>query len=158
MGTNIYLVRQITKKEIKETQTLFNSVLHNLETSRDTSKILEPLQEHLEKLKEEIHICKRSYGWQLLFQSHKELYDCTWKSMINYIKKVLNNGTYIMVDEYGELYSLDDLKKDLESFKDGYTGKTYDEECRKNGEYNHINCADYEYISDGLRWTDSDFN
>ena len=41
MGTNIYLVRQITKKEIKETQTLFNSVLHNLETSRDTWKILE---------------------------------------------------------------------------------------------------------------------
>ncbi len=33
MGTNIYLVRQITKKEIKETQTLFNSVLHNLETA-----------------------------------------------------------------------------------------------------------------------------
>lgn len=158
MGTNIYLVRQITKEDIRDLKKVFNESIDNLETSRDGYKVLEPITEALNKLKKEIHICKRSSGWQLLFQSNKDLYDCTWKSMTDYIRKVLNDGTYIMIDEYGELYSLADLKEDLEQSKDGWTGKTYDEHCRKNGQSSYYcTCGDHEYISDNLRWTDDDF-
>lgn len=158
MGTNIYLVKQINKEDIEKAKKIFNAALYDLQTSRDVSKVIQPVEEFLDSLKEEVHICKRSWGWQLLFQSHKELYDCTWKSMTDYIRKVLDDGTYIMVDEYGELYSLQDLKEDLEHFKDGYTGKTYDEHLRQKGERTYHNVADYEYISDNLRWTDSDFS
>jgi len=157
MGTNIYLVKKIKREDVQQLRKTFNTTLQDLQTTRDTWKVLEPLEEALNKLKEEIHICKRSCGWQLLFQSHKELYDTTWESMTNYIKKVLDDGTYIMIDEYGEPYSLQDLKEDLEGFSKGWTGKTYDQYLRDKGERVYCNCEDHEYISDNLRWTDDWF-
>ena len=156
MGTNIYLVKQITKEDIEEIKKVFNNCINDLETSRDINKVTVPVEEALEKLKNEIHICKRSAGWQLLFESHKELYECTWKSMTDYIRKVLNDDTYIMVDEYGKLYSLNDLKEDLEAFKNGWTHESYKKHLIEKRERVYPGTS-HEYISDNLRWTDDWF-
>lgn len=77
--------------------------------------------------------------------------------MTDYIRKVLEDGTYIMVDEYGDLYSLQDLKDDLKHFSKGWTGKPYDQHLRDIGERVYSGCEDHEYISDNLRWTDDWF-
>lgn len=156
MGTNIYLVKQITKKQINSLKTTFNTVLQELQYSSDIDATLEILQEELNKLRDRVHICKRSAGWQLLFQSHKDLYDCTWDSMYHYIKKVLDEGTYIMVDEYGALYSLQDLKEDLKRFSKGHTGESYSKYLKSQGK--QYSYEAFEYISDGLRWADKEFS
>ena len=154
---NIYLVKRITPDVIEETKRIFNETLEGLETTRDINDILNPVLEYLDTLRNEIHICKRSMGWQLLFQHNEGLYEDNWISMTNYIKKVLDEGTYIMVDECNRPYTLKDLKEDLLSHKDGYTGATYKQYKREHGDYDYT-CEDFEYISDNMRWSKTWFS
>lgn len=156
MGTNIYLVKEIKDKDIKEIKDGVDKALSKVHTSRDISELKWDIQELLDGLKEEIHICKRSVGWQLLFAANRELYPCTWKGVTEYIRHVTESGEYKLIDEYGDPYSLKELKEDLDAFKDGHTGISWDEYCRKNGEISHYT-ANFEFISDGLRWTDREF-
>lgn len=61
-----------------------------------------------------------------------------------------------MADEYGNAYSLDDLKEDLESHKDGFDHDSYVKRIRKIGEF--PDDGGIEFISDSLRWSRYDFS
>lgn len=156
MGTNIYLRKIVSKEEIEETKRKLKEMADGVKSIDDLEDIISFLQEECDGYEEEIHICKISYGWQLLFQANEHLYACTWESMTNYIRRAIDSGDWEMLDEYGNAYSLDDLKEDLEKHKDGYNHDSYVERMRKIGNYPYDDVI--EFIYDGLRWSHYDFS
>lgn len=156
MGTNIYLRKIVSKEEIEETKRKLKEMADGVKSIDNLDDIISFLQEECDGYEEEIHICKISYGWQLLFQANEHLYACTWESMTNYIRRAIDSGDWEMLDEYGNAYSLDDLKEDLEKHKDGFNHDSYVERMRKIGNYPYDDGI--EFISDGLRWSHYDFS
>ena len=156
MGTNIYLRKIVSKEEIEETKRKLKEMADGVKSIDDLEDVISFLQEECDGYEEEIHICKISYGWQLLFQANEHLYACTWESMTNYIRRAIDSGDWEMLDEYGNAYSLDDLKEDLEKHKDGFNHDSYVERMRKIGEF--PDDGSIEFISDGLRWSHYDFS
>ena len=156
MGTNIYLRKIVSKEEMEETKRKLKEMADGVKSIDDLDDIISFLQVECDGHEKEIHICKISYGWQLLFQANENLYECTWESMTDYIRQAIDSGEWEMKDEYGNAYSLDDLKEDLEKHKDGFDHDSYVERIRKLGDF-----PDYgsiEFISDGLRWSHYDFS
>ena len=156
MGTNIYLRKIVSKEEMEDTKRKLKDWADVVKSIEDLKDVISFLQDECERHEKEIHICKISYGWQLLFQANEHLYDCTWESMTDYIRQAIDSGEWEMIDEYGNAYSLDDLKADLESHKDGFDRDSYVERMRKIGEFHEQ--GSIEFISDGLRWSDYDFS
>ena len=156
MGTNIYLRKIVSIEEIEETKRKLKEMADGVKSINDLEDVISFLQVECDGHEKDIHICKISYGWKLLFQANENLYDCTWKSMTDYIRRAIDSGEWELEDEYGDAYSLDDLKEDLEKHKDGFDHDSYIELMRKLGDF-----PDYgsiEFISDGLRWSDYDFS
>ena len=156
MGTNIYLRKIVSKEEIEETKRKLKDMADGVKSIDDIRDVISFLQVECEGHDKDIHICKISYGWKLLFQANENLYECTWKAMTDYIRQAIDSGEWEMIDEYGNAYSLDDLKEDLDKHKDGFDHDSYVERIRKLGDF-----PDYgsiEFISDGLRWSDYDFS
>ena len=156
MGTNIYLRKIVSKEEIEDTKRKLKYMAENVKIIDDVRGVIEFLQDEYDRYEKEIHICKISYGWKLLFQANEHLYECTWKAMTDYIRQAIDSGEWEMIDEYGNAYSLDDLKEDLEKHKDGFDHDSYVERMRKIGNYPY-DCF-IEFISDGLRWSHYDFS
>ena len=156
MGTNIYLSKIVSKEEIEETKRKLKEMADDVKSIYDLEDVISFLQVEYDEHEKEIHICKISYGWQLLFQANENLYDCTWESMTDYIRQAIDSGDWEMVDEYGNAYSLEDLKEDLEKHKDGFDHDSYIERMRKIGNYPYDDVI--EFISDGLRWSHYDFS
>ena len=156
MGTNIYLRKIVSKEEIEETKRKLKEMADGVKSIDDMRDVIAFLQVECDGHDKDIHICKISYGWKLLFQANENLYECTWKAMTDYIIQAIDSGEWEMVDEYGNAYSLDDLKEDFEKHKDGFDHDSYVERMRKLGDF-----PDYgsiEFISDGLRWSQYDFS
>ena len=156
MGTNIYLSKIVSKEEIEETKRKLKEMVDGVMSIDDFEDVISFLQDECERQEKEIHICKISYGWKLLFQANENLYECTLESMTDYIRQAIDSGEWEMIDEYGNAYSLDELKEDLEKHKDGFDHDSYVERIRKLGDF-----PDYgsiEFISDGLRWSHYDFS
>lgn len=157
MGTNIYLRKIVSKEEIEETKRKLKEMADDVKSIDDMRDVISFLQDECERQENEIHICKISYGWKLLFQANENLYECTWKAMTDYIRQAIDSGEWEMIDEYGNAYSLDDLKDDLEKHKDGFDHDSYDAYLRMKGERRNVQgCIDF--ISDGLRWSHYDFS
>ena len=156
MGTNIYLSKIVSKEEIEETKRKLKEMADDVKSIDDLEDVISFLQVECEGYDNDIHICKISYGWQLLFQANENLYDCTWKAMTDYIRQAIDSGEWEMIDEYGNAYSLDDLKEDFESHKDGFDHDSYAAYMRSKGEYHDQ--GSIEFISDGLRWSHYDFS
>lgn len=156
MGTNIYLRKIVSKEEIEETKRKLKYMTENVKIIDDVRGVITFLQDEYDRYEKDVHICKISYGWQLLFQANENLYDCTWESMTDYIRQAIDSGEWEMVDEYGDAYSLDDLNEDFESHKDGFDHDSYVERMRKIGNYPYDERIDF--ISDGLRWSHYDFS
>ena len=157
MGTNIYLRKIVSKEEMEETKRKLKDWADVVKSIEDLKDVISFLQVECDGHEKEIHICKISYGWQLLFQANENLYDCTWKAMTDYIRQAIDSGEWEMEDEYGNAYSLDDLKADLESHKDGFDHDSYYAYLRRKGERCNVQgCIDF--ISDGLRWSHYDFS
>ena len=156
MGTNIYLSKIVSKEEIEETKRKLKEMADGVKSIDDMRDIISFLQVECDRHEKEIHICKISYGWKLLFQANENLYECTWKAMTDYIRQAIDSGEWEMIDEYGNAYSLDDLKDDFEKHKDGFDHDSYVERMRKIGEF--PNDGSIEFISDGLRWSYYDFS
>lgn len=156
MGTNIYLRKIVSKEEIEETKRKLKEIADDVKSIDDMRDVISFLQDEYDRYEKEIHICKISYGWKLLFQANKNLYECTWESMTDYIRRAIDSGEWEMIDEYGDAYSLDDLKEDLEKHKDGFDHDSYAAYMRSKGEYNDQ--GSIEFISDGLRWSQYDFS
>ena len=156
MGTNIYLRKIFSKEEMEDTKRKLKEMADGVKSINDLEDVISFLQVECDGHEKDIHICKISYGWKLLFQANENLYDCTWKSMTDYIRRAIDSGEWEMEDEYGNAYSLDDLKEDLDKHKDGFDHDSYVERIRKLGDF-----PDYgsiEFISDGLRWSHYDFS
>lgn len=156
MGTNIYLRKIVSKEEIEETKRKLKEMADGVKSIDDMRDVISFLQVECDSHEKDIHICKISYGWKLLFQANEHLYDCTWESMTDYIRQAIDSGEWELEDEYGNAYSLDDLKEDFESHKDGFDHDSYVERIRKIGEF--PNDGSIEFISDGLRWSHYDFS
>lgn len=112
MGTNIYLRKIVSKEEIEETKRKLKEMADGVKSIDDMRDVISFLQVECEGYDKDIHICKISYGWKLLFQANENLYDCTWKAMNDYIRQSIDSGEWEIVDEYGNAYSLDDLEED----------------------------------------------
>ena len=156
MGTNIYLRKIVSKEEIEETKRKLNEMADDVKSIDDLKDVISFLQDECERYEKDIHICKISCGWKLLFQANEHLYACKWEYMTDYIRQSIDSGEWEMVDEYGNAYSLDDLKEDLESHKDGFDHDSYAAYMRSKGEYHDQ--GSIEFISDGLRWSQYDFS
>lgn len=156
MGTNIYLRKIVSREKIEETKRKLKEMADGVKSMDDIRDVISFLQVECDGHEKEIHICKISYGWQLLFQANENLYECTWKEMTDYIRQSIDSGEWEMLDEYGDAYSLDDLKEDLEKHKDGFNQYSYEAYMRRQGDYHDK--GSIEFISDGLRWSHYDFS
>ena len=157
MGTNIYLRKIVSKDDIEETKRKLKEMAENVKIIDDVRDVIAFLQVECERHEKDIHICKISYGWQLLFQANEHLYECTWKAMTDYIRQAIDSGEWEMKDEYGNAYSLDDLKEDFEKHKDGFDNDSYDAYLRRKGKRLSVK-GRIDFISDGLRWSHYDFS
>ena len=156
MGTNIYLRKIVSKKEMEDTKRKLKNMADGVKSIDDMRDVISFLQVECDGHEKKIHICKISCGWKLLFQANENLYDRTWESMTDYIRRAIDSGEWEMVTEYGNAYSLDDLKADLESHNDGFDHDSYYAYLRRKGEYHDQ--GSIEFISDGLRWSQYDFS
>ena len=157
MGTNIYLRKIVSKEEIEDTKRKLKYMAENVKIIDDVRGVIEFLQDEYDRYEKDVHICKISYGWKLLFQANENLYECTWKAMTDYIRQAIDSGEWEMVDEYGDAYSLDDLKEDFEKHKDGFDNDSYDAYLRSKGKRLSVK-GRIDFISDGLRWSNHDFS
>ena len=157
MGTNIYLRKIVSKEEIEDTKRKLKYMAENVKIIDDVRGVIEFLQDEYDRYEKDVHICKISYGWKLLFQANEHLYECTWKAMTDYIRQAIDSGEWEMIDEYGDAYSLDDLKEDFEKHKDGSDNDSYDAYLRSKGKRLSVK-GRIDFISDGLRWSHYDFS
>ena len=157
MGTNIYLRKIVSKEEIEDTKRKLKEMADGVKSIDDMRDVISFLQVKCEGYDKDIHICKISYGWKLLFQANEHLYECTWKAMTDYIRQAIDSGEWEMEDEYGNAYSLDDLKEELEKHKDGFDNDSYDAYLRSKGKRLSVK-GRIDFISDGLRWSHYDFS
>ena len=90
MGTNFYRKYIPQKKDYEE--------MHVLVDNKDLDK----LGDLLKKFEDSIHICKRSCGWEILFDHNwGKYYKLGRKDLENFLSEP---GT-IIVDEYGKTYT-----------------------------------------------------
>ena len=99
---------------MEDTKRKLKDMADGVKSIDDLEDVISFLQDEYDRYENDIHICKISYGWQLLFQANENLYECTWNAMTDYIRQAIDSGEWELEDEYGNAYSLDDLKEDLE--------------------------------------------
>lgn len=108
--------------------------------------LVEKVKEFIESnsdLEEEIHLGKRSYGWQFLWDYHDGKY---FNSNLDSIKEFLSQDNIIIYDEYENFYEVEQLFNDELSnclYKDAMHDDGMD------GEYSEY----YFKSEDGLRFS-----
>jgi len=97
--------------------------------------------EHCKRFDDSEHIGKSSFGWQFSFHATFEIK--SYKQWLEYLEDK------IIVDEYGEIISLEDFKKMVEEKKDG---KNHTIECKSNP-------YDHSFLDDeGYSFSEGDFS
>lgn len=135
MGCNVYLKKKVTSKMIAEIKSLVSE-----ESIKDGT-----LVDEIEKLNEKIHICKISGGWQVLFDhNNHKFYEMNRKSLGDFITKQIESGEWELIDEYGNQETLENLWGYVESHKDMWYDKTYEEFARNEWEDYCNNPKKYE--------------
>ncbi len=145
MGTNFYYKIPIHKRKVEE--------LKNLITEEpDFTELLNEIEEITKN--NSIHLGKRSYGWQFLWDYHNGRF---YKDNLNSIKEfIATSGGYIE-NEYGDKFTLDqffndEIKACLYKDENHYDAKAYQETHPEESQY--YNSNDIEHIStDGLRFS-----
>lgn len=148
MGTNFYLRKKLTSEESREIFKFIKSKYEEFDSQviKNIYGIDYALDDFIYEVKEftrqyinEIHIGKRSFGWQFLWDYHGGKY---YRASLEDIKKFLSNPDYEIVDEYGETFT-------FEQFFNEEVGKSLYE--GKNGLEEGL--SSYFFISDGLRFS-----
>lgn len=150
MGTNFYYRIPLKKREKDILHKLVDE-LPNIDTYEIREKLDEIDNEH------DIHLGKRSFGWQFLWNFHnRKFYDTSLKS----IRSFLENGGGTIFNEYGEQFSVEDF------FGDEIKDCLYQDEKHCDARLYHINHPEepmyynigaHEFISDdGLRFSYSE--
>lgn len=147
MGTNFYAKKKLKPLEKKEIHQKLDEFLEGNILDYEFIDFLET------KIKE-IHLGKKSGGWQFLWQTQPEYYQENLKS----IQEFLTSGDYEIRDEYGKSYSFEEfINSELERcLYSGYTHETYQKD---HPEKRPIPPQYMDWItSDGLRFVNGDFS
>ena len=147
MGTNFFCVEKISRKQRSKIKSLLREYI-GLVDKVDTACDFHELHSKYNKMisdiiPERVHLGKRSYGWQFLWDFHDGRY---FKANLESIKKFLKDK--IIFDENKEVFSLDQfLNEEIADYLYNTDGKLYD-------------CVEllpsYYFISDGLRFSKSE--
>lgn len=148
MGTNFYLRKKVSNKDKEELLSYLDSKYAELRKQINTNPyglryalddFYYEVTSDLCPYNNDIHIGKRSAGWQFLWDYHGGKY---YRASLEDIKKFLSNPDYEIVDEYGETFT-------FEQFFNEEVGKSLYE--GKNGLEEGL--SSYFFISDGLRFS-----
>ena len=147
MGTNFYC-RKINRKHRKMFSDDLNELSQYITYNIDNIELdlVEKVKEFIESnsdLEEEIHLGKRSYGWQFLWDYHNGKY---FKPNLESIKNFLSQDNIAIYNEYGEHFTVDQLFND-ELNNSLYKDSTHDDGM--NGGYSEY----YFKSEDGLRFS-----
>lgn len=147
MGTNFYC-RKIDRKHRKMFSDDLNELSQYITYNIDNIELdlVEKVKEFIESnsdLEEEIHLGKRSYGWQFLWDYHNGKY---FKPNLESIKNFLSQDDIAIYNEYGEHFTVDQLFND-ELNNSLYKDSTHDDGM--NGGYSEY----YFKSEDGLRFS-----
>ena len=148
MGTNFYCRRtnQATRNELR---IKFDKLHTDLVKCIDSVKpnYCQVLNEFLwdnEDLEQEIHLGKRSAGWQFLWDYHDGIY---FKPTLESIKEFLSQDDMVIYNEYGEKFT-------LEQFINEEVGPSlYKDERHSDGSEDMITWHNYYFTNDGLRFS-----
>lgn len=146
MGTNFYYKIPLKKRD--------KDLLHKMIEELPECDIYN-LKEKLIELEKEtdVHLGKRSYGWQFLWDYHKgELYGASLKS----IKKYLNDRNGWIQNEYGERFSVDEFFEEINDclYKDEKHCDAHQYHLNHPEEPLYYNINEHEFQSkDGLRFS-----
>ena len=128
MGTNFYARRIPTQEEIAALHKHIDEVAAGVYS---ISSMIEEIE-----IVNDIHLGKRSAGWQFNWESHPEYYSDNLES----IKEFLSRDDIVIVDEYNTKFSLDEFfNKEI-----GY--------CLYNDPEKYINGRQYEENETGRRY------
>ena len=147
MGTNFYC-RKIDRKYRKMFSKDLSALNEHISLNIDNPEInfLEEVNKFIldyYNLEKEIHLGKRSYGWQFLWDYHDGKY---FDPDLNSIKRFLSQDDIIIYDEYENFYEVEQLFNDELSnclYKDAMHDDGMD------GEYSGY----YFKSEDGLRFS-----
>lgn len=150
MGTNIYARINPPKAEREKFVLKVKEIVDSDELFM-FSKLNDLLQEYKEEYPE-VHLGKRSYGWQFLWAPNPKYYDNTIAS----INKFIRREDVVLYNECGEYLTPAQVWEDYGHTK-GYTLESYLEKYPKERRYYTRN--DYETVTEeGLRIAkDADF-
>ena len=119
MGTNFYR-RRIPREEDYDRMSYLVSI-----------KELDTLLDLLQGFKEKIHICKRSAGWEILFDHNwGKYYKISRKSIENFLSEP---GTEI-IDEHGKSYTCEEFWNMVDSWNNK-PGLISDKDTVASGDY-----------------------
>ena len=110
MGTNFYC-RKINRKHRKMFSKDLSALNEHVSLNIDNPEInfLEEVNRFISdycNFEKEIHLGKRSYGWQFLWDYHDGKY---FNSNLDSIKEFLSQDDIIIYDEYGNFYEVEQL-------------------------------------------------
>ena len=148
MGTNFYYKIPIKERDKK--------ALHEMIDKLPETDIYD-IKEKLSEIEagHSIHLGKRSYGWQFLWDYHNgELYDASLKSIKKYLKD--KGGT--IVNECGVSFTIEEFFNDIKDslYKDENHCDAYQYHQKHPEEPLYYNISDHEFTSkDGLRFCKS---
>lgn len=152
MSTNFYCrrINQAIRDELKiKFDKLHSDLIESIGNIRtDYRQVIENFLWDNENLGREIHLGKRSAGWQFLWDYHNGVY---FQPTLASIKEFLAQDGVIIYDEYGKVFT-------LEQFINEEVGPhLYCDENHSSGKF--IVSDKYFFINDGLRFSKyEDFN
>lgn len=153
MGTNFYCKHKIPEHKRKAFIDKVNTLSAKLieESKKEVSDfepILYDFKDHIDSEfdTKEIHLGKRSYGWQFLWDYHNGLY---FQPTLKSIKEFLSNKDLIIYNEYGEMFTLDQF------FNNELKSCLYKDENHTDGsdDSSIIQWHNHYFINDGLRFS-----
>ena len=121
MGTNYYRRHIPTEEELNKAHSALDSYINGKIWESEFTEIVN-------NINQEIHICKMSYGWKVLFDHNwGKLYSVSKKGLEDFLNEP---NTYIQ-DEYGDKYTSEQfweiVKQHNDNPKNKYTSKLYRE-------------------------------
>lgn len=150
MGTNFYC-RRINKEARDELKIKFDKLHSDLiESINDIQlnyrDIINNFLWDNEGIEQEIHLGKRSCGWQFLWDYHNGIY---FQPTLESIKKFLSQDGLVIYDEYGEKFTLDQFINE-EVGSSLYKDKNHTDGF---GDPSLIDWHKYYFTNDGLRFS-----
>lgn len=165
MGTNFYKVLKpkYTKKQKAEINKKINEQTKKLKEYFNDNDYIDKydIEDYYEMLNElrpvKVHLGKRSWGWQFLWNHNNEQY---YKKTLQSIKEFLDEDNGFIIDEYGERFTTEQflneeigeaMYNDPERF---INGPQHDAEYKNICAY--VKCSNYEFTTEeGLRFSTS---